>query len=1070
MERNFTLELIKIVRSTTKRYIAIIFLLSLSMSAQVTDKRISKKSLSENGQPNLIVFSNKSSYRTTDSQKVFQEQLGMNDNQSFKKTKTDSDKEGFVHERFQLYKQGIKVEFANYILHSKNGKLVSMNGEYYNLDNITTKLVLTAQEAFGMAINHIGAQKYLWETPDEAKAIGYEKPQGELVFLPIMGGEQSKLKNKVRLAYKFDIYAKLPLSRGDLYIDALTGEALFYNATIKHLGKNAHGAAKNANKTDQQKETDSNVAYVSGNAATRYSGEQAIQTTLTGGGYILLDETRGQGIQTYNCEQTAEYLTTNFTDADNNWTTAEYDNSNKDNGALDAHWGAEMTYDYFSKIHKRNSFDDKGEKIKSFVHFNLIEAGQSNNNNAFWNGSVMTYGDGSGAGGLDMLTSLDVASHEIGHAVCQHTANLAYRYESGAMNEGFSDIWAACVEHYAAPSKSIWTIGEDIDLRGRNGIRSMSDPKSERQPDTYRGAYWVNDMYCLANNTNDYCGVHTNSGVLNHWFYILSVGKKGTNDIGNSYDVTGITIDKAAKIAYRLESTYLTENSTYADARTFAIQAATDLYGDASPEVIATTNAFYAVGVGALYGTIPPEAPTNLVASAITTTGTTLSWTAPVDNGIAVTGYDIYQDSFFIGASTTTTYTVAGLGNYRTYSFYVVAKGNSGTASAESNKVDIRTLPEYCKSESSTARNSDVIAKVAIGTISNVSTKITGYEDFLSISTDMMREAEYSITITPSEVTRLPGGYGYAVFIDYGQNGLYQPVWTKEPTTDAVVTGKFIIPKSAKLGATRMRVVMEYAEIPNDCGTFDGGQVEDYSVNIINAPGMPSQDYCDSSGTTSDEYISKVELGTISNESKSSWGYEDFTLLSTDLSIGNNYTISITPAWPYFIAEEAYSVFIDYNQNGDFSDPGETVWTKGASTTSPVTGTFTIPATATLGSTRMRVSMRYEDIPGPCDDFKYGEVEDYTINIVSTLANPDLDKPDLFSDLVLYPNPVDDELHISLPESTGFVYKIINTLGQQVDSGHLSGGSVNVSQLSSGVYNIELSNGEKRGSKKFVKK
>jgi Zn-dependent metalloprotease len=98
--------------------------------------------------------------------------------------------------------------------------------------------------------------------------------------------------------------------------------------------------------------------------------------------------------------------------------------------------------------------------------------------------------------------------------------------------------------------------------------------------------------------------VHTNSGVLNHWFYILTIGKSGTNDIGNLYNVTGINIDKAAKIAYRLESVYLSANSTYANARTYGIQSATDLYGAGSPEVIATTNAFYAVGVGSAYGVL----------------------------------------------------------------------------------------------------------------------------------------------------------------------------------------------------------------------------------------------------------------------------------------------------------------------------------------------------------------------------------------------------------------------------------------------------------------------------------
>lgn len=86
-----------------------------------------------------------------------------------------------------------------------------------------------------------------------------------------------------------------------------------------------------------------------------------------------------------------------------------------------------MTYDYWSAVHGRNSYDNAGAKIKSYVHYNLVAAGYPNNNNAFWNGSVMTYGDGTGTGGFDILTSIDVAGHEIGHAVCTYTANLAYQ-------------------------------------------------------------------------------------------------------------------------------------------------------------------------------------------------------------------------------------------------------------------------------------------------------------------------------------------------------------------------------------------------------------------------------------------------------------------------------------------------------------------------------------------------------------------------------------------------------------------------------------------------------------------
>jgi bacillolysin len=913
---------------------AVVLTFSLSAFAQITDKRVSQKNVSENGQPSLITFSDKSTYKGSDSQKVFQDQLGLKENQSFARVKTESDPQGYTHEKFQLYEQGIKVEFANYTLHSKDGKLVSMNGEYYNINKVSTKPKLSAQDALNRAINYTGAKQYLWDTPQEAKEIGYEKPKGELVFLPAMEDQgTNRTTDKVRLAYKFDIYATNPVSRGDLYIDAENGQILFYNATIKHLGEHAHGSkskSTNANAKNLKEEVDSKMAFVAANAATRYSGTQVIQTTLSGSSYILADATRGLGINTYNMKKGTSYTAAvNFTDADNNWTAAEYANANKDNGALDAHWGAEKTYDYWSTVHGRNSFNNAGAVIKSYVHYSNAY------DNAYWDGSVMTYGDGSGTY-FDILTAIDVAGHEIGHAVCTYTANLAYQKESGAMNEAFSDIWGACIEFYAAPTKSVWLIGEDIERRaGHLALRSMSNPKSEGQPDTYGGTNWKVINCGTPTQANDYCGVHTNSGVLNHWFYILSVGKTGTNDIGSSYSVTGITIDKAAKIAYRLESVYLTANSTFANARTSGIQSAIDLYGAGSPEVIATTNAFYAVGVGAAYSgstdTVAPTAPTALAASGTTGTTTNLSWTAATDN-VAVTGYDIYEGTTLKGSSTTTSYTVTGLTALTAYSFNVKAKDAAGNVSPASNTVNVTTL-----------------------------------------------------------------------------------------------------------------------------------------ANTIS--------YCASQGNnTADEKIGKVVFGTISNTTTGTAGYENFTAISTNAAAGSAYTITITPSWSSTTYNEGYAVFIDYNQDGDFADSGETVWTKAASKTTPVTGTITIPASATLGTTRLRVAMKYNGIPTSCEAFSYGQVEDYSVNI--TAAGP-IVTPEVTAGLVetndnasfaLYPNPVDNELNVSLAKSDGATFRITNNLGQQVNSGQLSGTSIDVSRLNTGIYIIELNNGGKRIVKKFVKK
>ncbi|CAM1359448.1 Protein of unknown function precursor containing a C-terminal secretion signal. Putative peptidase M28 family [Tenacibaculum sediminilitoris] len=141
--------------------------------------------------------------------------------------------------------------------------------------------------------------------------------------------------------------------------------------------------------------------------------------------------------------------------------------------------------------------------------------------------------------------------------------------------------------------------------------------------------------------------------------------------------------------------------------------------------------------------------------------------------------------------------------------------------------------------------------------------------------------------------------------------------------------------------------------------------------------------YCDSRGNSvNDEYIQNVLLGAINNNSGATNGYQDFTNISTDLEQGSSNTITITPKWTGTIYKEGYTVWIDYNQDSDFEDSGEQVWIKSASTDSPVNGTFTVPANAKLGNTRMRVSMRYNTTHTSCGAFSYGEVEDYTINII----------------------------------------------------------------------------------------
>ncbi|XRE43268.1 hypothetical protein ACIVBQ_001472 [Tenacibaculum discolor] len=147
--------------------------------------------------------------------------------------------------------------------------------------------------------------------------------------------------------------------------------------------------------------------------------------------------------------------------------------------------------------------------------------------------------------------------------------------------------------------------------------------------------------------------------------------------------------------------------------------------------------------------------------------------------------------------------------------------------------------------------------------------------------------------------------------------------------------------------------------------------------------------YCNSKGNSvSDEYIGRVQLGSIDNSSGGGNGYSDHTAISTDLEKGKSNTITITPTWTGSSYDEGYGVWIDYNQDGDFSDAGETVWTKAKSKDTPVSTSFTVPSSALDGATRMRIVMKYNATPTACEaSFSYGEVEDYTVNIGAAVAD-----------------------------------------------------------------------------------
>ncbi|MFM2335925.1 MAG: hypothetical protein RIS91_1928 [Bacteroidota bacterium] len=477
-----------------------------------------------------------------------------------------SDELGMTHYRIRHQYKGVPVHLSMGILHTKQGQLMSLNGDFVSENQFAGKLVLGLDAARARALQFLPAEKYYWQDPQQNEALQLATGVKDTTYFPVGSlnycPKDFNLSSNHRLAYRFDVLASEPLAGKSIWVDAETGEILASSDLILH--------------TD-----------VKATAVTKYSGTKTMTVdSLSASSYRLREAGRGKGIETYDMKKGTNYGTAvDFTDADKTWNNV---NAAKDEVATDAHWGAEMTYDYFNGEHGRNSYDNNGAKILSYIHYS------SNYNNAFWNGSVMTYGDGDGTT-FTPLTALDVCGHEIAHAVTTNTANLVYSYESGALNESFSDVFGQSIEIWARPTQWNWKIGEDITPSGK-GIRNMADPSATgySQPKFYKGNKWYT-------GAGDNGGVHYNSGVQNYWYYLLVEGSKGTNEKGWAFDIDTLGLVKAGKIAYRNLSVYLTSSAQYADARTFSILSAADLYGQCSNEVIQVTNAWWVCGVGNKY-------------------------------------------------------------------------------------------------------------------------------------------------------------------------------------------------------------------------------------------------------------------------------------------------------------------------------------------------------------------------------------------------------------------------------------------------------------------------------------
>ncbi|MEU1311386.1 M4 family metallopeptidase [Streptomyces cinnamoneus] len=345
-----------------------------------------------------------------------------------------------------------------------------------------------------------------------------------------------------------------------------------------------------------------------GTGNSQYSGQVTIGTAPS---YTMTDNSRG-GHKTYNLNKGTSGTGTLFTDSDDVWGNGS--TSDPATAGVDAHYGAQLTWDYYKNVHGRSGIKGDGKGAYSRVHYGNSYV------NAFWSDQCfcMTYGDGSG--NAKPLTSIDVAAHEMTHGVTSATANLTYSGESGGLNEATSDIFAAAVEFWANnPSDpGDYLVGEKIDINN-NGtpLRYMDKPsKDGRSKDA-----WYSGLGGI--------DVHYSSGPANHWFYLASEGSGAKTINGVKYDsptadgqpVTGIGRDNAAKIWFKALTQRMQSNTNYAGARDATLWAAGELFGTGSETYNNVANAWAAISVGSRVSTgvsvTSPGDQTSIVNTAV---------------------------------------------------------------------------------------------------------------------------------------------------------------------------------------------------------------------------------------------------------------------------------------------------------------------------------------------------------------------------------------------------------------------------------------------------------------------
>ncbi len=474
------------------------------------------------------------------------------------------DRFGKQHVKLTQQYQDIPVWGQDLVLHyNKNGALYGLNARYSPTPKLNvTSGTLSAEHAIRLAKAQLeGSVTFETLPPFFLEQLDYNGPTAKK-YIWVEGAQP-------RVVWHVQIRPNLR-DNWYIFVDAETG-----NIVQKYNATNFDGPVQGSG-VDLNGQTRMLSVYLEQGAYYMIDASRPMWENVQPN---LLNDPKGAlwtiDVNGQNLDQEAQLF--HVTSPNNTW---------QDAVSVSAHYNVGVVFDYFLNTHNRLSIDGNGSTVISVIH--VADNGQPMDN-AYWNGAMMAYGDGKNSF-KPLAGGIDVAAHEMSHGVIQETVGLEYKFQAGALNESFADIFGVMVD------REDWLLGEDIVLPQSypsGAMRDMANPNNGGVTLSDQGWQPASmNEYVELNIDQDNGGVHINSGIPNRACYLIAqaVGR-----------------EKTETIYYRvLEARYLNTQSTFVDMRLAAIRAAKELYGENSTEVAHVANAFDTVGILDGTGTPPP--------------------------------------------------------------------------------------------------------------------------------------------------------------------------------------------------------------------------------------------------------------------------------------------------------------------------------------------------------------------------------------------------------------------------------------------------------------------------------